>query len=914
MPSQSATKLQLTPYRLLQPVPLPAGSVKLPRDTLSEAFVSRRVFEILCRNAGGNVDSSCLYGYLSKAPATPAAKTASSRWMSDWLRQQDELMASIRVVRLLPYPDGLSEAVERKCFATPEGSMALHLPPPILASLRLTVGKSKVTCRPSVQCPLKAKSIQMVEVSFGPTGVRDRAVQSRALGELLRVPRLFKVDELIGVPVWGLRRSLCAIEGVDMVKLREQDAYDLFDSSGPESAPRDWFSAHRRLIRGREHPVYGSAFVDMVYFRITQATLENGQQAGTDELTFSVSAADTEVIMKTRDPKGATKGWGAVPLLPAYFTATSRSLDMLPHLAAASKTIASAISLGNMALVTGDRGSGKLCCIREAGNLLGLATATISCGIDAKTVADIFPIVEELLKGRMQRRSTNRSALLVLRDVSELFPTVAESSQEEMNRTCRVVSGSLKALRCKLAEAGVALSATSQVIDLFETHVGLPRADDSTREDVISRMLLSTKLCLPLEIKTIREGTAGLSIGDTIGALTRLALLPKGCDEADAKKALRDFQQRVSGSTATVMSGVKVHWDDVGGMDEAKRELRHLLSSIEAKKQGKAGKLRTGILLFGPPGTGKTLLAKAVATESRASFVSVKGPELLSMYIGESEKNVREVFQRAVESRPSVVFFDEVDSLAPHRGRGSDSGGVMDRVVASLLAEIDNLPSDVIVIAASNRPDLLDRALLRPGRLDRQVFLGVSDDKLPLVEAITAHMTLSGDMKNSLRNIADLMPRTFTGADVAGACRAAHIRAVKRQTARLDSIAESIAPCGGVSAVRELQLLIEECKSKHILPNSSLTESACLCSIDSAVEMACSGPPSFLKAGTCSRCNCQCVWTDRGLERVEEGLGDLLKVAVQLEDFREALSGISPSVTAKELERYEQMRREFANI
>ncbi|KAF4729458.1 peroxisomal assembly protein [Perkinsus olseni] len=389
-------------------------------------------------------------------------------------------------------------------------------------------------------------------------------------------------------------------------------------------------------------------------------------------------------------------------------------------------------------------------------------------------------------------------------------------------------------------------------------------------------------------------------------------------DKAAAKKALKDFQQRQSGSAATVMSGVKVHWDDVGGMDEAKRELRHLLSSMEARKQGSKShqKLRTGILLFGPPGTGKTLLAKAVATESRASFLSVKGPELLSMYIGESEKNVRDVFQRAVESRPSVVFFDEVDSLAPHRGRGSDSGGVMDRVVASLLAEIDTLPPDVIVIAASNRPDLLDRALLRPGRLDRQVYLGVPDDKLPLIKAITAHMTLSDDMNDSLREVADQVPATFTGADIAGACRAAHIRAVKRQAAALDAIAERLAPGRGSSAVRELQLLIAECTaSSHHLSESLRKTEDCACSLNTVVEEVCNGPPNYLKAGACRRCNSQCLWIDSGeLVRVPEGLHSLLTVTVSLADFEEALAGMSPSVTSKEIERYEQMRREFANV
>ena len=128
--------------------------------------------------------------------------------------------------------------------------------------------------------------------------------------------------------------------------------------------------------------------------------------------------------------------------------------------------------------------------------------------------------------------------------------------------------------------------------------------------------------------------------------------------------------------------------------------------------------LHLGILLYGPPGTGKTLIAKAVATECSLNFLSVKGPELLNMYIGESEANVREIFERARQAKPCIIFFDELDSLAPKRGRSGDSSGVMDRIVSQLLSELDGIhgSNDLFIIGATNRPDLLDSALLRPGR------------------------------------------------------------------------------------------------------------------------------------------------------------------------------------------------------
>lgn len=194
-----------------------------------------------------------------------------------------------------------------------------------------------------------------------------------------------------------------------------------------------------------------------------------------------------------------------------------------------------------------------------------------------------------------------------------------------------------------------------------------------------------------------------------------------------------------------------VSWDDVGGLANVKSAVMETiqlpLERPELFAQGM--KKRSGILFYGPPGTGKTLLAKAIATEFSLNFFSIKGPELLNMYIGESEANVRRVFQRARDARPCVVFFDELDSVAPKRGNQGDSGGVMDRIVSQLLAELDGMSEGkqgsggVFVIGATNRPDLLDPALLRPGRFDKMLYLGVSDThekQLTILEALTRRL------------------------------------------------------------------------------------------------------------------------------------------------------------------------------
>lgn len=153
-------------------------------------------------------------------------------------------------------------------------------------------------------------------------------------------------------------------------------------------------------------------------------------------------------------------------------------------------------------------------------------------------------------------------------------------------------------------------------------------------------------------------------------------------------------------------------------------------------------KPRTGLLFYGPPGTGKTLLAKCIANETQMNFFSVKGPELLNMYIGESEKNVRDIFEKARTHAPCIIFFDELDALAPSRGKGADSSQVMDRIVAQFLTELDSIDSKqlIFVIGATNRPDLLDQSLLRAGRFDKMVYLGIptdEDSRMKILQAQT---------------------------------------------------------------------------------------------------------------------------------------------------------------------------------
>jgi transitional endoplasmic reticulum ATPase len=227
-----------------------------------------------------------------------------------------------------------------------------------------------------------------------------------------------------------------------------------------------------------------------------------------------------------------------------------------------------------------------------------------------------------------------------------------------------------------------------------------------------------------------------------------------------------------------------IHWTDIGGLDEVKQDLKEAVEwpmknpEIFTRLGIKPPK---GILLYGPPGAGKTLLARAVATESEANFITIKGPEIFSKWVGESEKAIREVFRKARMAAPAVIFFDEIDSLSPRRGLGLGDSGVTERVISQLLTEIDGIVTleDIVVIAATNRPDIVDPAVLRPGRFDRLIYVPEPDEKsrLQIVKIYTKNMPLAKDV--SLEGLTE-MTKNFSGADIEALCREAAMYALRR--------------------------------------------------------------------------------------------------------------------------------------
>jgi transitional endoplasmic reticulum ATPase len=259
----------------------------------------------------------------------------------------------------------------------------------------------------------------------------------------------------------------------------------------------------------------------------------------------------------------------------------------------------------------------------------------------------------------------------------------------------------------------------------------------------------------------------------------------------DFEQALKEVMP--SGIREVFVEVPNVTWDQIGGLDDLKQSLVEAVDwpLSHPKIFSRMGITPPkGILLYGPPGCGKTLLARAVATESKANFISIKGPELLSKWVGESEKAIREVFRKAKMAAPCIIFFDEFDSIAPTRGRHTSDSGVSEKVLSQFLTELDGLEvkKDIVVIAATNRPDILDPALIRPGRIDRILLVPPPDEKgtLEILKIYTRDMPLTSNLKPSTLN---QIVKGFSGADIETFCREAAMIAL-RENIRARKISE----------------------------------------------------------------------------------------------------------------------------
>lgn len=421
-------------------------------------------------------------------------------------------------------------------------------------------------------------------------------------------------------------------------------------------------------------------------------------------------------------------------------------------------------------LIHGPEGCGKRLLAKTAAKKL-------SMNFHEERIADMFDEniigTEKKVKAAIIKASTSAPCIYYLTGY-ELFCKLDEPDLDRIEHCIRV---SLEELIADNSQPFILIASStdfdqvyhSPLSDIFQHYI---QVNSPTKAQGIE-ILRSLKIGLDLELEPSQLLGLCTNREYYLGNLWNIVFR----SELDRFKAAAPISEDETSELQRNKEGTR--WLDIGGLSDIKREIIDAIQlSLDFPQLKKSGLRRTGILLYGPPGTGKTLLAKAVATECDLNFINVKGPELLNEYVGQSEDNIRKLFQKARESSPSVIFFDELDSLAPNRGQAGDSGGVMDRMVSQLLAEMDGVgkSDDVFVIGATNRVDLVDPSLLRPGRFDKvlEVAIPVSkENRIQILEALTRKMNLSDDV--NLSGIESILRPGMSGADFQGLCsRALH--------------------------------------------------------------------------------------------------------------------------------------------
>ncbi|XP_068596747.1 ATPase family gene 2 protein homolog A [Brachionichthys hirsutus] len=550
-------------------------------------------------------------------------------------------------------------------------------------------------------------------------------------------------------------------------------------------------------------------------------------------------------------------------------------------------------------LLYGPPGTGKTMIGRAIANEIGAHMTVIN---GPEIMSKFYGETEARLRQIFTEASRRRPAIIFIDELDALGPK-REGAQNEVEK--RVVA-SLLTLMDGMGSEGhsgqlLVLGATNRPHALDpalrrpgrfdrELEVGVPGAAE--RADILQKQLSLVPCSAATDELTQLAGGAHGYVGADLAAV---------CKEAGLRALRRALggvhqtsDQRLKGTVAVTLHDLqwamtvvkpsamrevaidvpKVHWSDVGGMEEVKLKLKQ---AVEWPLRHPEAFNRMGIqppkgvLLYGPPGCSKTMIAKALANESGLNFLAIKGPELLSKYVGESERAVREVFRKARAVAPSIVFFDEIDALASERGGSTGSGGVGDRVLAQLLTEMDGVEQlrDVTVLAATNRPDMIDKALMRPGRLDRIVYV-------PLPDAPTRREIFSLQFRNmpvaESVSLDELVNRTdrYSGAEITAVCREAALLAlqddIKAQHIQARHFGSALdfhqppleaplkpqgkgkadlsASDNGAAAASGHQFICErcgkckcsDCTAPRSLPACLACDGQCLCSAESALE------------------------------------------------------------------------------
>ncbi len=473
-------------------------------------------------------------------------------------------------------------------------------------------------------------------------------------------------------------------------------------------------------------------------------------------------------------------------------------------------------------LLYGPPGTGKTLLARAVANESGAYFMTIN---GPEVMSKYYGESERQVREIFDEAAKNSPAIIFIDEVDAIAPK-REETRGEVER--RVVSQLLTMMDGLKGRGQVIVIAATNIPDSidpalrrpgrFDREIEISVPDRKGRKDILQIHTRGMPLNQDVDLDKIVEFTRGFT-GADLAMLTKEAamkalrrVLPEVVKETGKvpneipmevleklEVTMEDFHNALgeidpSGMRDVIIEIPRVKWEDVGGLEDVKKELRE---SVEwplkyPENYSQLGiEPMKGILIYGPPGCGKTMLAKAVANEANVNFIAVKGPEIFSKWVGESEKAIRKIFRKARQMAPAIIFFDEIDSLAATRGR--DASTVSDKVLNQLLTELDGIENmrGVVVLAATNRVDLVDPALTRPGRLDKSIMVPMpnKDARVEILKAHTRHMPLSKDV-----NLEELAKKTenYTGADLAAIAREAAMIVLRESVRRLRKFKEDV--------------------------------------------------------------------------------------------------------------------------
>ena len=506
-------------------------------------------------------------------------------------------------------------------------------------------------------------------------------------------------------------------------------------------------------------------------------------------------------------------------------------------------------------LLQGPPGTGKTLLAKAVANE---SDATFMSINGPEIMSKYYGESEKQLREKFEEAQENSPAIIFIDEIDAIASKRDDTGGEVERRVVAQLLSLMDGLEER--ENVIVIAATNRVDAVDEAlrrggrfdreiEIGVP--NEKGRKEILQIHTRNMPVTEDVDLEELSEMTQGY-VGADLEAVAKesaMSVLRRHIPDIDLNEEIpQEVMEKLEVDREAMMDGIrkvepsamrevmvevpKVEWSDIGGLDATKDKMREMIEwpqKYPERFENLGVESPKGILLYGMPGTGKTLLAKAVANEANANFISINGPEIFSKFVGESESAVREIFKKARQVAPCILFVDEIDSIAPRRG-GNTGSGVGDRVVNQLLTELDGIEAleGVTVVAATNRPDMIDTAITRPGRIDRSIEVEIPDEEAreKIFEVHTRDMPLAGDV-----DLAELagMTDNYVGSDIESVCREAGIEAMRADTDAaevstedFESAVEQVSPTATEDNRQEYQRMMERMQ-KLDSPDSSDT-------------------------------------------------------------------------------------------